>query len=366
MTVDPPLLSVVTMSPWGPAFPRIVRWLSRGLQEIGSASDVVYLDGPPSIRGEGSITEVRLGAKHLRTALPALRRYLCERQPRMTLALPDIIGSATLLAGMGRLPTVPWVHNVRRLDDHDQRARVRAHRVASRYLWSRAARVAAVSTEVRESLAVDLAPWVPTDRLVQIPNPIDADEIRRLSRPPLERTGRLRFCSTGRLVWAKGFDILIQSMSLARLGQSWELLIVGEGPQRPELERLITRLGLSENVRLVGKVDNPYPIMASADVAVQASRWEGLPLVVLEGLALGIPLIATRSPGGIAEILGDGKHGILVAPESAAELASAISRMADDVLLRQSLSDGGPVVVEKYAPVNVAELVVNLAKEVAG
>ena len=171
-------------------------------------------------------------------------------------------------------------------------------------------------------------------------------------------------CSVGRLVSAKGFDVLIDALAMGRLGEAWELLIVGDGPLRPRLERLVQRRRLDGHVRFLGAVDNPYPIMASADVVVQASRWEGLGMVVLEALSLGVPVIATTCPGGMVETLDGGEYGVLVPSDDRCAVAEAVAHLADDGELRRTLVERGPERAAHYAPRHVAEMVARLATEI--
>ena len=251
-----------------------------------------------------------------------------------------------------------------RLDTGDLPRHLRAYLASSRLLYARAARVAAVSEAVRTFLADDLRRWVPPERLVVIPNPVDAAEVRRQARPVAARGSRLRFCSVGRLVSAKGFDVLIEAFAMADLGEAWELLIVGDGPLRLELEHLTRRRGLDEHVSFLGCVANPYPIVASADIAVQASRWEGFGMAMLEALSLGIPLIAADCPGGVSDIVGQGQSAVLVAPDDPTQLAHTLRLVASDPQLRGRLSECGPLRAAQYAPARVAEMVESLALEV--
>ena len=353
------------MTRWGMVYPRIGRWLGGGLRQIGAPADIVFLEGPKRLTTEGCVQEVRLGVGHARSALPALVAYLRERQPAMTLATPGPIGSLAVLAGMiTGCPVVPWVSTIPRLDNRDISLHLRPHRVLSHPLYSRAALVAAVSGGVRDALAIELARWVPSERIVVIPNPVDTEEIQRRADPQLPRAARLRFCSVGRLVSAKGFDVLIEAFAVARLDRPWELLIIGDGPLRPELEQLVRQRRLEDNVQFRGMVENPYPLMASSDIAVQASRWEGFGMAIVEALSLGVAQIATECPGGIAETLGHGDFGLLVPPGDVQQLASCLRLLATDDGLRQRLAASGPSRAAEYAPTRVAHIVVQMANDI--
>src|SRR5690606_7014711 len=90
------------------------------------------------------------------------------------------------------------------------------------------------------------------------------------------------------------------------------LVILGEGEQREEIERLVAELGLKPHVSLPGFVKNPYAYMARAAVFVLSSRWEGFPNVLVEAMAVGVPVVATDCMAGPAEILENGRYGQLV------------------------------------------------------
>lgn len=114
------------------------------------------------------------------------------------------------------------------------------------------------------------------------------------------------------------------------------LLVVGDGPDRPEVERLVSELGLDGQVELLGDRDDVDAILARASVFVLSSRSEGLPMAVLEAMAAGVPTIASNV-GGIPEVVNDGADGVLVAPGDAHALADALRRLLDDAELRLSM-----------------------------
>jgi len=362
---DAPEVAFVTMGQWGAVYPRIARWLGSGFREIGTPADIVFLGGTRQVRVDGCVRYVNLGIDRARWALPGLRSYLHKLQPSVTFATPGAMGSVALLAAwLDGLPVVPWEATVAKLDNADIPLYLRQLRLASPSLYRRAARVAAVSSGVRDALVHELAGCVPPERIVTIPNPVDSEEIRRLARPPAERTSEVRLVSVGRLVSAKGFDVLIEACRLARLGPDWELLIIGEGPLRRDLAELVARQGLQAQVTFLGLLENPYPIMASADIAIQPSRWEGFGMAIAEALALGVPLIASDCPGGVSQTLEGGKFGMLVPVEDPPKLAEAITLLAGDAGLRKTLAARGPVRAADFTPASVATRVSALASEI--
>lgn len=156
-------------------------------------------------------------------------------------------------------------------------------------------------------------------KVFQIDNPVNIDYIIENSKEsikneygtPSEEVKTI--VSIGRLVPKKNMDLVIKAIkSLLSHGLNYRLLIVGEGPERKKLQKLIREYDLIDNVFLLGHLNNPYPILKDADVFVLASSWEGFGMVIVEALALGVQVVATRIDSGPKQILLDGKFGCLV------------------------------------------------------
>ena len=173
--------------------------------------------------------------------------------------------------------------------------------------------------------------------VIQNPLPLEhwrgAGEIEAGSRADHE------IVAAGRLVPQKGFDILIESFSrISSHYPDWKLTVYGEGPQRPELEFLVSKHGLQDRVRLPGVMKDLRPVFCRASLFVLPSRFEGYPNVLLEALACGCPVIATDCPGACAEILAQGRYGTLVPSESAECLAAAMKEMLENYRRRATYS----------------------------
>lgn len=147
--------------------------------------------------------------------------------------------------------------------------------------------------------------------------------------------------SAGRLSEQKGFPFLIEAMPEV-LGKypSVRLVIAGEGPDRPALESLIARLGLSDKVRLVGEQGNLSPWYMAANAFALPSLWEGLPNCLLEAMSAGLPCVATAVDGTL-EICQSGAEALLVPPGSSEGLARALSELCSNSVLRETLSSNG-------------------------
>jgi len=133
----------------------------------------------------------------------------------------------------------------------------------------------------------------------------------------------------GELSGRKDYATLVRAFARLDPERGARLLILGEGRRRGELESLSAKLGVRERVRLPGFVDNPYPAIASADVFVHASRFEGSPVVVMEAVGLGRPVVCTDCPSGPREILGNGRYGRLVGVGDDEAMAAAIAAQLD-------------------------------------
>jgi glycosyltransferase involved in cell wall biosynthesis len=128
----------------------------------------------------------------------------------------------------------------------------------------------------------------------------------------------------------KALDVLIDAAAiLARRIDGVRVLIVGEGPERPALERRVAELGLAGTVVLLGHRDDVRDLIGDFDVAACSSDFEGTPLSVLEYMQAGLPIVATRV-GGVPDILADGSEAVLVEPRDPGALADAVSQLLGD------------------------------------
>jgi glycosyltransferase involved in cell wall biosynthesis len=143
------------------------------------------------------------------------------------------------------------------------------------------------------------------------------------------------------------------------------LTVVGDGKLRGSLVRQARNAGLEKRITLLGRMANPYPKLASADVLVHAARWDGCPLVLCEALSLGVPVVATSAPGGTRETLADGKFGLLVPPEEPEALAAALVRIASSPSLRSGYSAAGPARAASFSPEQIARRILESLPEAA-
>lgn len=144
--------------------------------------------------------------------------------------------------------------------------------------------------------------------------------------------------SVGRLIYSKGFDVLLKAFKKVNDHIDSKLLILGTGEKKKELINLCESFNLKNKVIFCGFKHNPFKYMKRSHIFCTATRNEGLGNAMIEAMALGLPVIATDCPSGPAEILDNGKYGILVPPENPDALADAIIKVLRDKNLRQNMS----------------------------
>ncbi|AWB08199.1 glycosyltransferase family 4 protein (plasmid) [Azospirillum humicireducens] len=211
------------------------------------------------------------------------------------------------------------------------------------WLWRRSSAVVANS----EGLADLARRFAPDQPVAIIPNGVDAVRFSPAGAGPVDAGNdgdRLSLLFVGRVVRQKGLDVLFEALASLPSGTRGRigLTIVGDGPARPELEAQAARLGLSERVAFrgwLGRDELPAAYRA-ADAFVFPSRDEGMPNVVLEAMAAGLPVVATRIAGN-RDLVVEEETGLMLDADDTPALAAALARLAEDPALRRRLGEGG-------------------------
>lgn len=314
--------------------------------------------------------------------LPASRSRIGSRYPvRQTRAALRRIGADIVLATL-RMNTTTWLATrvyrnrpalVLRVANHvsENRAELigRAELAEGMRAVSRrivfgidrralrtAERVVAQSTAMRDDL---LQLGIEPDRIVTITNPMDEEEIeRRTATPAVPLPGRPALVAVGRLTRQKGFDTLVEALpDLLDRHPDLHLTVFGEGPARGALEARVDHLGIGGSVTLAGHVSDALARVATADLLVAPSRYEGLSNAVLEALCVGVPVVATDGPGASQDLVRHPVQGRLVPPEDPRRLVAAIIETLGDprdpAAVRRHAFEGraGHQVAELYADV---------------
>lgn len=188
---------------------------------------------------------------------------------------------------------------------------------------------------VSNDVAEDLKRFVrlPKRKVVVIHNPSVKDDLIAIKRKkqPLHRwlvnKKQPVIIAVGRLNTIKNYPLLLDAFKEVRIHINARLIIVGNGEERDFLQQKIQSLGLSRHVAMPGYVSNVKDHVSKADCFVMCSKSEGMPNALIEALAYGCPVVATNSPGGIKDVLDNGKYGLLPAPDNKQELADAILKV---------------------------------------
>jgi len=188
-----------------------------------------------------------------------------------------------------------------------------------------------------------------------LPNGIDLEKFESLSKDEMRcklqiKTDERLVIFVGRFRPVKGVEYLIKSMEIIRQrDQSIRLVLVGEGPEEENLKSLTKQLKLEGCVEFVGQISTEKvpQYMAASDVFVLPSLSEGFPLVSLEAMASGLPIVATKVTG-LPEIIEDGENGFLVEPRSPEQIAQKVLLFFEDNELRGTMSRNNKEKAKKY------------------
>ncbi|MFN3786364.1 MAG: glycosyltransferase, partial [Thiothrix sp.] len=204
--------------------------------------------------------------------------------------------------------------------------------LAFRWLYPRAKGVIAVSRQMQ----VLLEQRAKLQNVRCIYNPVNIRLIRERASESITQQQPF-ILAVGRLERQKRFDLLIAAFAQSQARQHCQLLIVGRGSQQDALQQQISALALTERVKLLGFDANPYKYMAKAEFQVMSSDYEGYPLVLIEALSLGCPIVSTDCPTGPREIIRHGENGLLVEKGNFNALAAGIDTLFFDAALRMKM-----------------------------
>lgn len=327
------LISLFLPSLRGGGAERVMLNLARGFAERGYEVDLVLAkaEGPYLSQVPDNIRVIDLKSARVLYSLHGLIRYLRQERPHALLSALDHANVVALWAKkISRVPTriVVSVHStISKASANARSLREKLTPLFIRIFYTWADAVVTVSRGVADDL-IKLTK-LPQEKVHVIYNPVVTPELFAKAEEPLDHPWFTPgeppvILSVGRLTPAKDYPTLIKAFALVRKEMPVRLIILGEGEERPKLEALIRELGLERDVDLPGFVDNPYKYMKRASVLVLSSQWEGLPTVLVEALALGIPVVSTDCPSGPKEILNNGEYGRLVAVGNQKELAQSI------------------------------------------
>jgi colanic acid/amylovoran biosynthesis glycosyltransferase len=200
------------------------------------------------------------------------------------------------------------------------------------------------------SQVMRIAPHVAESRFEVVRLGVDCEALRTKA-PALNGSLNtpVQFVCTGRMVAAKGHRILVEAAAgIQAAGIEFTLVLIGDGAERSALEALTRERGIAERVKFMGSMAHNETLrqVSNADVFVLASFAEGLPVALMEAMALGVPCVSTPI-AAIPELIHDGENGLLVSPANVRALSAAMERLALDPELRMKLGEAARETVEE-------------------
>lgn len=277
-----------------------------------------------------------------------LANYFRHGRPKAVLSGLDVMNVSVLAGRILAGADMPIIVSVHVVLSQSFNSNLRDRLFLSpmvRLLYPRAAGVVAVSAAVKD----DLQNWakLANSRVRVIHNPVDLAGIALAVTEDLpngRKLGAKTILTLGRLVELKDHATLIRAFAkLAATDPEVQLVILGDGPMRHQLENLVKQLHLTDRVSLPGFMENPFSWLARARLFVLPSRFEGFGNVIVEALATGCPVVSTDSPGGSGNILQQGRFGRLTPVGDADAMAEAIrvslQETPDRAFLRRRAAD---------------------------
>lgn len=331
--------------------------LTRELVERGIDVDLVMgrARGPFLAQLDARVRVHVLGSSHALLGLPRLAAYLWRRSPDVVVCEKLRVNLAAHRACALVRQSAPIFAEIHGVLSHKlEGENLRDRKKHSKYrdiakAYPRNAGFLPVSTGIADDLVAGFG--VPREKVHVVHNPVVTDRMMAMALETVDHPWLVDkelpvVVGVGRLEQQKDFATLIQAFARLQGQTPCRLLILGEGSERAQLQAMIDAQGLTSCVDLHGFVGNPYAYVARSDVFVLSSKWEGFGNVIVEAMAMGVPVVSTDCPAGPHEILDGGRHGCLVPIGDVEAMAEAI-----DATLR-SEPDRSALIAEamKYTP----------------
>jgi glycosyltransferase involved in cell wall biosynthesis len=324
---------------------RVTLALVRGARAAGHGAAIVAADGalvPEAGVAVHPLPLIERRPSRVPRAAAAIGRALrAERPDLVHVHNPGVAAAAALATLRGR--RTPGVVSVHGVPAHDEPAAAQVLRLAG-------LPVIACGPAIAEALAaqgLEIAETIPNG-IPPAPEPADRSEVRAAWNLAPEQALVL---SVGRLVPEKDHALAIRALGGV---PGAVLAIVGTGPLENDLRVQARTSGVADRVVFAGGRLDAWRLMGAADVVVVPSRGEGMPLTVLEALAVGTPLVATRVRG-IVGLVADGETALLVPPKDVDALADAVARVLTDAELVGRITSNGRVLAQRFDDATMVE-----------
>lgn len=304
-----------------------------GLAQDGYHVDLLRVKnhGPYLNEDKSGINIIQLGCSHAATSLIPLTRYLNKNKPNVLLTDKDKVNRTAILARALAKSKTRLVLRLGTTVSVNLQNKGLLQRwlqfLSIHYLYCLADNIIVPS----QGVALDLAQFskLSLDKIKVVPSPIITDNMlaqaqEEVGHPWLKDKKVPVLLGVGELSARKDYQTLIKALALLRTKLDCRLIILGEGTQRQALQNLAKEMKVDDILDLPGFATNPYAYMAKADLFVHCSRWEGMPVSLIEAMGLGVPVVSTDCPSGPSEILQNGKLGGLAKVNDHIDLAKKI------------------------------------------
>jgi glycosyltransferase involved in cell wall biosynthesis len=347
--------------------------LAKALAERGHVVTLVTLDAahPDDYAVAAAVQRIALGLvtpsagpldglRNNWQRVRTLRSVIRQQGPDVVLAGLSETNVLAVLACTGlNIPVIVSEHN-----DPKAFPLNRAWDRLRRYTYRRSARLVCVSQGIGEYFD-----WLPAQQIQVIPNAIDPAELVADSAPPddFPAVDQQTIVALGRLVYVKGFDILLRIFAdIAPAYPHWKLVIVGDGEERGALSELVRELGLAGRAFLPGFLTHPHHYIKPGAFLAFPSRTEGFGLVLAEAFACGLPVVAFDCPYGPREIVQDQVDGFLLQPGDKAGFVQAMVTLMEDEARRDKMAHAALHASQRFEFVNIVPQWERLFAEVVG
>lgn len=297
----------------------------------------------------GDSTGIWSAIKANRWRIRTLRGAIVKSAPDRVISLTDRTNVLTLLAARGT--------DLRIIVS--ERTDIRHHRIGRVWEWLRKRTYPGACSIVVQTDAVSAAmkPIARNTPVHVIPNavPHPVHSVAEAGSPSSPQTFELPsdrnwFVAVGRLSYEKGFDRLIDAFAqAAEQCPDWNLVVIGDGPEKSKLKEAVQNHGLCDRVLFPGWIESPWPTIPKSSIAVLPSRYEGFPNALLEAMSHGLAPIAFDCESGPSEIITHNTDGLLVSQDDVVALAAAMNLLANDDATRTSLATAALSVNDRFS-----------------
>ena len=353
-------VGIILPSLQGGGAERVIVNIANGLINLDCDVDLVLVNakGPFLKYVDSRIKIINLNSPRLLYAIPKIIGYIRKNKANAILSVMNYVNLVVILCKILSFANVRLIASLHNNTSVALAAlpgyKSTLMKMLMKALYPSANGVISVSTGVNDDFLkiIDFQ----KDKTRVIYNPIITDELIKKGDEALSHRWFVPLrhdpvvVSVGRLTEQKNFINAINAIHLVNQSKKINYIILGEGEDRQKLENSISALKLTDRIELPGFVDNPYKYIKNCDVFLLSSKWEGLPTVLIEALAMDVKIVSTNCPSGPFEILEGGKLGKLVEVNNCKELADSIIDSLNTLVEKKTQYN-----LEKYTIESVAE-----------